>query len=187
MRMTGQRTPAFLGLLALLNVSCVPPRPPTRDRDADVPQSPTRDRDTDVSQYDYLQCREESATLSLRVDVVVQGITSRRDVFHFRRTASEFDFHMAGSHVRHGDGPHGSHALYTSVKAISGTGLTYHVYCRYYRDGKKGRVEKEFRIPWDSQVQTKSGSVSVTTQWIRREPNPTEGSDAAGDSEGREE
>ncbi|MHC4202072.1 MAG: hypothetical protein ACYSU0_18940 [Planctomycetota bacterium] len=176
MTMTGQRIPPLLGLLALLNVSCVPPRPPTRDRD------------TDVSQYDYVQCKEESATLSLQIDVVVQGIRPRRDVFHFRRRANDLDFDMiAVSHVRHGDGHHSSHSLRTSVKAISETGLTYRVYCRYYRDGKKGRVEKEFRIPWDSQFQTTSGSVSVTAQWIRREPNPADGSAADGDSEGREE
>ena len=71
------------------------------------------------------------------------------------------------------NGGGGGFNLSYGVWGVSSSGITFRVSCSYSVDERRGKVEKNLTTPWFETKNEDANGLSISLQWIKREPNKT--------------
>ena len=113
----------------------------------------------------YTLCSAEEATITLTVTLVVKGVTSRTEVYHFPRKIAEGERFLSCMVGQTGLGPDGKHALeYGILNVLPGQTIRYKFRCV---DSTKTRpiANEIVAIPYGQQLSQFSSRFSLVAKW----------------------
>jgi hypothetical protein len=115
----------------------------------------------------YTLCSAEEATITLTVTMVVKGVASRTEVYHFPRKIAEGERFLSCMVGQTGLGPDGKHALeYGILNVLPGQTIRYKFKCV---DSTKTRpiANEIVAIPYGQQRSKVSSRFTLVAKWKR--------------------